>query len=72
MSHRDDLIDMMTAEYRRLASLEPAKDAGNHPSLDVHDRVGAAWAEWDRKIQAVQLVLSSNLLMRHLVEAHRG
>ena len=68
MNTRDTMIELMTAEYRRLASIEPSHDAGSHPSSEVHERVGAAWAEWDKQVQAVKFVLSTNLLMKHLAE----
>ena len=69
---RDRVIYLMTAEYQRLMAQEPPKDLGCHPSLEVHEQVGAKWAAWDREVQAVKTVLSANLLARHLEETvHR-
>ena len=31
---------------------EPPMDAGGHPSMPVHEQVGAAWADWDRQRRA--------------------
>lgn len=57
---------MMTVEYQRLMASEPAQNAGGHPSYELHERVGAFWAEWDKQVEAVKAVLSENLLARHL------
>ena len=50
---------------------EPPQDAGGHPSPEVHQQVGAAWAEWDRQRTAWQVLLAPRLL-REAMDDYRG
>ncbi|MCT2182860.1 hypothetical protein M3G00_07910 [Brevibacterium casei] len=43
-----DVEAMILDQIMNLLYNEPPKDAGDHPSMEVHDRAGAAWAEWDK------------------------
>lgn len=63
-----DVEAMILDQIMNLLDNEPPKDAGNHPSMEVHDRAGAAWAEWDKQLQALRLVLSQMLVNKAIQE----
>lgn len=50
---------------------EPPNDAGGHPSIEVHERAGADWAEWDKKVSGLRFVLAQ-MLVREAIDAHRA
>ena len=50
----DQLVDLLEHE--------PPQDAGHHPSMELHERVGAAWAEWDKQVSAYRLLLGTRLV----------
>ena len=50
---------------------EPPQDAGQHPSMEVHERVGAEWAEWDKRVAGLRLVLASHLV-NEAIRERRG
>ncbi len=60
------LLDQLVAELDN----EPPSDAGGHPSMEYHERAGAAWAEWDKRVAAWRLVLSV-MLVNDAIEEHR-
>ena len=49
---------------------EPPQDAGSHPSIEVHERVGAEWAEWDKRVSAWKLVLGA-MLVKEAIEQRK-
>jgi hypothetical protein len=51
---------------------EPPQDAGNHPSLPLHEQVGAAWADWDRQRRAWQTLLAPRLLREAMDDVRGG
>lgn len=66
MNHVQQMIlDQIVHEL----SNEPPHDAGSHPSIEVHERVGAKWAEWDKRISAWKLVLGG-MLVKDAIEEH--
>lgn len=50
---------------------EPPQDAGQHPSMEVHERVGAEWAEWDKRVAGLRLVLAQHLV-NEAIRERRG
>lgn len=50
---------------------EPPKDAGGYPAIEMHERVGAKWAEWDRVVTGLRLALA-NHLVNEAIEDRRG
>lgn len=63
-----DVEAMILDQIMNLLDNEPPKDAGDQPSMEVHDRAGAAWAEWDKQLQALRLVLSQMLVNKAIQE----
>ena len=51
---------------------EPAQDAGGHPSPEVHQQVGAAWADWDRQRRAWCALLAPRLLAEAMDDVRGG
>ncbi|GAB3191828.1 hypothetical protein [Nesterenkonia suensis] len=54
----DKILDYLIDELDK----EPPQDAGQHPSMELHERVGAAWAEWDKGVQGLRLLLGVRLV----------
>lgn len=50
---------------------EPPQDAGQHPSMEVHERVGAEWAEWDKRVAGMRLVLAHHFV-NEAIKERRG
>lgn len=50
---------------------EPPQDAGQHPSMELHERVGAEWAEWDKRVAGLRLVLAQHLV-NEAIKERRG
>ena len=63
------IIDMLTNLYVEHVNAEPPQDAGQHPSLALHEQVGNEWAAWEAKGNALRLLLSAHLLRDHLDRA---
>lgn len=51
---------------------EPPSDAGGHPSIPVHEQVGAAWADWDKRRRAWQTLLAPRLLHEAMDDLRGG
>lgn len=51
---------------------EPPQDAGGHPSPEVHQQVGAAWADWDRQRRAWCALLAPRLLREAMDDVRGG
>jgi hypothetical protein len=64
-----DFEQRLMGHYLDLMSQEPAQDAGGHPSPDVHERVGAAWARWDRQCTAFRAIISARLFTNAVEQA---
>lgn len=57
----DRINDMLLDQIADLLDSEPPQDAGQHPSLDVHERVGHEWAEWRKQVDGLRITLGSRL-----------
>ena len=55
-----------------LLEKEPPQDAGQHPSLELHERVGAAWAEWDKQVSSFRTILGAMLVNDAIQEARQA
>lgn len=67
MSIELDRTDQMILDNLRSdLAAEPPRDAGQHPSLAVHEQVGAEWAEWSRRVAAWRLLLGVRLVNKAL------
>lgn len=70
MTARDDLIEVDSTTAQLIGFLvdllakEPPQDAGHHPSMELHERVGAAWAEWDKQVHGLRTVIGARLTNR--------
>lgn len=42
----DDFTAGLIRKYQEHQAAEPPQDAGMHPSMPVHEAVGADWAHW--------------------------
>lgn len=51
---------------------EPPQDAGDHPAIEVHQQVGAAWADWDRQRRAWCALLAPRLLREAMDDVRGG
>lgn len=60
--------DLLLANLCELLDNEPPQDAGQHPSLAVHERVGDEWAAWKRRVQAYRTLLSARLMDQTLAD----
>lgn len=63
----------MTPEQLRAAYLshvanEPPQDAGQHPSMELHEQVGNAWAKWERVRLALWTLLADALADEYVRE----
>ncbi len=61
-------IQTLTALYHDHVRREPVRDAGGHPSLELHEVVGAAWATWERQRMNLRAALADALVSQHLDE----
>lgn len=57
----DRTSKMILEALRADLAAEPPQDAGGHPSAELHSRVGAAWAEWEKRVSAWRLLLGVRL-----------
>lgn len=62
MSDRENTKEVLLDHLVYLLDNEPPDDAGSHPAIEVHERVGAAWAEWDKQVAGLRVVLASMLI----------
>lgn len=53
--------DQLRDTYLAHVSKEPPQDAGQHPSMDLHEQVGNTWAKWERTRQALWTMLGDAL-----------
>lgn len=60
------ILDMLV----ELLDNEPPQDAGGHPSLEVHERAGHAWAEWDKQVTGLRIILGVRLV-NQAIATHR-
>lgn len=65
-----DIKSMILDRLIELLDSEPPQDAGHHPSMELHERVGAAWAEWDKQVSAYRLLLGVHLV-NDAIDQHR-
>ena len=65
-----DLKEIILDQLIHELDSEPPIDAGPHPSTELHERVGAAWAEWDKRVQGLRMVIA-NELVNEAIEARR-
>ena len=68
MDHTTEMLLDMLIE---LLDNEPPTDAGQHPSMELQARFGAAWAEWDQKVAGLRLLLGVRLV-HDAVEARKA
>lgn len=59
-------LEMLTDRYRELMAAEPPQDAGGHPAAGVHERVGEAWADWDRQHAGLRMLITGYLWVEYL------
>jgi hypothetical protein len=72
VTHEDrETTRRMVKHYVSMLADEPPQDAGGHPSLGLHEQVGANWAEWDHQRRAWLTLLAPRLL-REAVDDFRG
>jgi hypothetical protein len=62
----------MVARLLSMLADEPPQDAGGHPSLPVHEQVGAAWADWDKQRRAWLTLLAPRLLREAMADVRGG
>lgn len=67
----DHVTEMLLDQLIILLDHEPPEDAGHHPSMELHERVGAAWAEWDRQVSGLRILLGVRMV-NNAVEARRS
>ena len=67
----DNTTEMCLSLLREMLANEPEQDAGQNPSLGVHERVGEKWAEWDRQVSGLRLVVGIRLTANAL-DAPKG
>ncbi|WP_235738979.1 hypothetical protein [Nocardioides alcanivorans] len=64
----DRINDMLLDQIADLLAYEPPQDAGQHPSLELHERVGAEWAEWHKRLSGLRLLLGHRLVSAAIEE----
>lgn len=76
---RQDVDAEERATTRRMVGMllsmladEPPQDAGQHPSLALHEQVGAEWADWDKQRRAWQTLLAPRLLREAMDDVRGG
>lgn len=55
-------IDQLRDAYMAHVDNEPPKDAGLHPSMELQEQVGNAWARWERTRQTLWTMLGDALV----------
>lgn len=58
----DRTNDMLLDQIVDMLDNEPPSDAGRHPSLAVHERVGSEWASWHERLSGARILLGHRLV----------